>query len=554
MRTNTPTATATIPPSLTPTPTTTATGPPSPTATPGPPGVCSCPFANGTSGRLPNAIFGLGAANPFSVLELGTSAVAINGSPGGVIGDVGIAANGSLSLTGSQLITGTVSLASAATFMNNSSSTPPAVVNNANLSAAISDAQNAQSTLATLTCTQRFGTLQGTQTIQATQSGRNVLCVQSVALEAGEVITLSAGAFSDVSFVLNVSRQFKLNGGAQIVTDGNVTPSDVLYNVVGKGDPVALTGNSSVDGTLLATARTISLTPGFVHDGAVISGMAIDITGDGKVACPLVCPPVTISGTVSKPGPHGNGGPHGLVPAVGITVEAFLCEHKDTCLATPGSAIGSAVTDAAGAFVILASMTDVEQVAGRLVLLSTTIDGVKIRDVVTLDKLKVATAAASVAGATGHAAQLQGAITVDPNSEAVVQLLAMQGLQSFSDAGIDAVSEAVEAANAATTFEGLSVEQANTLATTTATNDSTVQMTLQDNQFTPTPTATPIRCVGDCDGNGSVSIDELLQGVTIALDSLPLSACPQFDVDDSGTVTVNELTIAINNTLGSCTP
>ncbi len=42
---------------------------------------------------------------------------------------------------------------------------------------------------------------------------------------------------------------------------------------------------------------------------------------------------------------------------------------------------------------------------------------------------------------------------------------------------------------------------------------------------TPTPTATPVltKCVGDCDDNGVVTVDEILTGVNIALGNLDVS-------------------------------
>ncbi len=59
-------------------------------------------------------------------------------------------------------------------------------------------------------------------------------------------------------------------------------------------------------------------------------------------------------------------------------------------------------------------------------------------------------------------------------------------------------------------------------------------------------------CVGDCNADQSVGINELIMGVNIALGSTELSACPDFDADDSGTVEVSELIQAVNNALGSC--
>ncbi len=59
-------------------------------------------------------------------------------------------------------------------------------------------------------------------------------------------------------------------------------------------------------------------------------------------------------------------------------------------------------------------------------------------------------------------------------------------------------------------------------------------------------------CVGDCNGDGSVAINELITSVNIALGSSPLSACPSIDADGDGNVGINELITAVNNALGGC--
>ena len=66
--------------------------------------------------------------------------------------------------------------------------------------------------------------------------------------------------------------------------------------------------------------------------------------------------------------------------------------------------------------------------------------------------------------------------------------------------------------------------------------------------------AAPVQaqCVGDCDANGFVTIDELVRGVNIALDAAPLAGCPVFDADASGTVTVDEVITAVNYALDAC--
>ena len=68
---------------------------------------------------------------------------------------------------------------------------------------------------------------------------------------------------------------------------------------------------------------------------------------------------------------------------------------------------------------------------------------------------------------------------------------------------------------------------------------------------TPLPTS-PVRCVGDCDGDQRVTIAELIRGVNIALTNLPLSACEAFDSNGDGAVSVSELISAVNRTLAGC--
>lgn len=71
---------------------------------------------------------------------------------------------------------------------------------------------------------------------------------------------------------------------------------------------------------------------------------------------------------------------------------------------------------------------------------------------------------------------------------------------------------------------------------------------------TPSPTATPSvpACVGDCDGSGDVTVDELVIMVKIALAEAPLADCVAGDADGSGDITIDEIIAAVNNALTSC--
>ncbi len=70
--------------------------------------------------------------------------------------------------------------------------------------------------------------------------------------------------------------------------------------------------------------------------------------------------------------------------------------------------------------------------------------------------------------------------------------------------------------------------------------------------FTSRLPAAAQQCVGDCNGDGSVTIDELITGVNIVLEILPLSACPAVQCNPPAPPTVDCLTQAVNNGLFGC--
>jgi hypothetical protein len=59
-------------------------------------------------------------------------------------------------------------------------------------------------------------------------------------------------------------------------------------------------------------------------------------------------------------------------------------------------------------------------------------------------------------------------------------------------------------------------------------------------------------CAGDCNVDGSVSIDELVLGVNIATDAFQMSACPAIDSNHDERVTVDELIAAVSSALNGC--
>jgi len=72
---------------------------------------------------------------------------------------------------------------------------------------------------------------------------------------------------------------------------------------------------------------------------------------------------------------------------------------------------------------------------------------------------------------------------------------------------------------------------------------------------TPTPTATvdPAHpCSGDCNNDGTVTVDELIRAVNIGLDSVPAEQCIAADADANQMVTINEIVAAVDNALRGC--
>lgn len=59
-------------------------------------------------------------------------------------------------------------------------------------------------------------------------------------------------------------------------------------------------------------------------------------------------------------------------------------------------------------------------------------------------------------------------------------------------------------------------------------------------------------CRGDCNTGGSVTVDELVTSVSLALGETPLDACAAADLDGDAAVTVDEILAALTDALSGC--
>jgi cysteine-rich repeat protein len=69
---------------------------------------------------------------------------------------------------------------------------------------------------------------------------------------------------------------------------------------------------------------------------------------------------------------------------------------------------------------------------------------------------------------------------------------------------------------------------------------------------TPTPTPPPPACVGDCNHNGVVAIEELITMIDIALGNIGDASCVAGDGNDDGRIDVAEIITAVNAALHGC--
>jgi glucose/arabinose dehydrogenase len=137
--------------------------------------------------------------------------------------------------------------------------------------------------------------------------------------------------------------------------------------------------------------------------------------------------------------------------------------------------------------------------------------------------------------------------------------------ESWSDGG--AQTHVINAGTAPTTFVAhFAVATATPTATQLPTFTPPPTATATDTPTavdTPTASATPAAsptrsapppapCPADCNGDGTVDVNELVIAVGIGLGDASLSECPAADADGDGTVTIGDLVAGVNALLAGC--
>lgn len=195
---------------------------------------------------------------------------------------------------------------------------------------------------------------------------------------------------------------------------------------------------------------------------------------------PLPTDAMAVIGGCLKPGPRD------LVPCdVGTRITLSRCEDYSDCSAHPEARtlLGEGRTDARGRFWVLVRASRAQ--AALLIPEAPEIDSATV-----YRSYLVPAAARTAPQNAQRVAAPQGIpaveVTIDPSSEAGVRLVDQKGLQNLSYEGIAAVQQAVRAATETSTFAGLSPSDAADRATDVASQDPTLQETIQQSEFAGT--------------------------------------------------------------------
>jgi len=262
------------------------------------------------------------------------------------------------------------------------------------------------------------------------------------------------------------------------------------------------------------------------NNNNTVPGVQVQVTSGTILPAPLV-----VNGTCMEPGAQG------LVPCTaGTVVTAYLCTDPSCSTLI---ALEVTQTDANGEFVFV---LDRGQVAGKRLVFDATI--VEAGGALTTRRRAASDTTVDIRiidfGPIGAVTNLSELI--DLTSEAAVQLVdANGGAQHYSDQGIKDIIQAVRTADSGINFAGLTAAAAATLATDTAGNDPMVQAALQMKL-----------CTGDCNGDGAVTVDEILTMVNIVLGIEDVSTCLPGDANNDKMITVDEILTAVNNALKGC--
>ena len=229
-------------------------------------------------------VFSLGGSKATDQLGNGTS----------ISGELGVAGNGKVTLSGNAIVNGNLcyrsngklSMAPGATVTGGIYNDEDSLLDNdVNFARAAANA----ALLPPTDPTNNISLNKSNNMSLTGSSGQTVvLDLKSFKMNGSSLLTLTGAA--DTTFIINVSSQFSLSANARIVLSGGLTWNDVVFNARGVGPKVRLSGDSQFQGMLLATQRAVQIRQNALVSGSVIAD-SVSLQGTAQLLHPPVVSP-----------------------------------------------------------------------------------------------------------------------------------------------------------------------------------------------------------------------------------------------------------------------
>ncbi|MBW2269632.1 MAG: hypothetical protein JRH16_13745 [Deltaproteobacteria bacterium] len=264
-----------------------------------------CAAAVASSACDCNALPTLGAALGFPAMSIFKD-VNISGSAWADNGNIGLGNDqgndGKVSISGDADIDGFIGHHSG-TSVDISSGTVHGGVTQMDMSDPVDDVKAASVALAALAPTQTISSITSSRTITGNGCVNVIRVNNEISLGSG-TLTLEGGG--DDYFIVNVSKGISIGGDGAIVLDG-VMPQHVIFNLVGGGDDVSLSGSADVWGTFVNVDKGISVSGDATNRGAYYAGETLSLSGEATFyGNPFYCePPEPPAGICADPSATG---------------------------------------------------------------------------------------------------------------------------------------------------------------------------------------------------------------------------------------------------------
>ncbi len=223
----------------------------------------------------------LGEAGAFAVLGLSGAKVKMDNENPGVIGKVGVGANGEQDLkTG--FITGQLSLDPTATNGIPGTAVQGGIVVTG-LGQAAADALRTSSDVAALAASRTFGDVKESLTVDAS-GPLTVVAMNKIELKDNKVLTLRGGP--NDQFVVNIADILKLENGSMIRLEGGLQARNVIFNFLKNDASGEIKSGSSASGIFLATGNKAKLKledSGSSVVGVLIAGEEVSISKNARI-------------------------------------------------------------------------------------------------------------------------------------------------------------------------------------------------------------------------------------------------------------------------------